>query len=557
MRGDVDGDPAEQLAVQRDAQGAGGHGAGGDEGGAETPGGSVDRVTVQPRIGTPGERGCGDRTQARRRRQIEPVRGIGPRGLTGRQAERHDRPVAVDDGGDDRGQVLRHLVARRKAPERAGEGEQGLRRLGLAAGLDDGGLGIEGRRGEPGVGLEHGTLARLERVELGAYGNQVPVVAPLRGDVGDEDVLPRFGRRLAKRPGHCGPFGLVETLGTYETMGGGARLDVENELRGLDRPRGPGHDPGEHMLQPVTRPQFRHRALQFGQSGLEKPDLHFGAPRLRFAPLRGVPTKAGGAAGIAVGLARLMADVGHREAEELGQRGGHAQPERAELTERLVRRAHPYLHTALVGPQLLRRHRERRCVEIEEVRAALRRPRPESPGPATAPASPVSGWRRRRTGRLRSRFPVRLPGRRRPTRAGCGAPRTESTQPRRCSSAAVPRHLDETVDLVQRPLRGVPLQIFDEKLRERVTRVPFSGTETASSFPVITMDPLHSSCGENDQCQVGSKAPGPPGSARTVAGRAGQGVSATSLKYRPLRLQRDGPVVAKEYFAFPLPFSQF
>ena len=353
MHRDVDGDPAEQLVVQRDAQGAGGQGTRSDEGGTETPGGSVDGVTVQPGIGTPGVRGCGDRTQCGGRSEIEPVRGIGPRGLAGRQGERHNRPVAVDDRGDDRRQVLRHLVARRKAPERAGEGKQGLRRLGLAAGLDNGGFGIKGRSGETGIGFQHGTLARFERIELGAYGNQVPVVAPLRGDLGHEDVFPRFGRRLPKGPGHCGAFGLVETLGPYETAGGGARLDVENELGCLDRPGGPGHDPGEHVRQSITRSQFRHRTLQFRQSGLQKADLHFGALRRGFAPLRRVPAKAGGATGIAVGLARLVADIGYREAEELGQRGGHAQPERAELPERLVRRPHPHLHAALIGPPQL------------------------------------------------------------------------------------------------------------------------------------------------------------------------------------------------------------
>jgi hypothetical protein len=263
--------------------------------------------------------------------------------------------------------VLRHLVAGRKAPERAGQGQQGLGRFGLAPGLDDGSLRIERRRGEPGVGLEHRTLTPVERVELGAYGNQVPVVTPLRGNVAHEDMCRRFALRLAKRPGHCRSFGLVETLGTYETIGAGTRLDVENELRGLDRTRGSGQDAGEHMRQAVTRPEFRHRTLQFGQSGLQQPDLHVGSSRLGFAPFRSIPTKAGGAAGIAVALARLVADVGDRESEELRQGGGHAQPERAELSERLVRRNHHYLHPALIWPHLLRRHLERGCVESEEV----------------------------------------------------------------------------------------------------------------------------------------------------------------------------------------------
>ena len=183
---------------------------------------------------------------------------------------------------------MRHLVTRGKAPQRAGEGQQGLRCLGLAPGLDDGGLRVKGRSGEAGVGLQHGTLTRLERVELGAYGDQVSEMAALRCHVGHEDVGRRFALRLPQHPGHGGSFGVVETLGTEETIGAGTRFDVEYELRCLDRACGSGHHPGEHMLQAVTRSQFRHRTLQFGQSGLQKPDLHvrLAWPQLRVLPRR-------------------------------------------------------------------------------------------------------------------------------------------------------------------------------------------------------------------------------------------------------------------------------
>ena len=169
-----------------------------------------------------------------------------------------------------------------------------------------------------------------------------------------QDVLPRCGRRLPQGRGHCGTFDLVETLGTNEALGVGTRLDVEYEVGCLD-PRvapvmtrlstcaNPSLDPSSATV-PCSSASLASRRRIFISARLAAASLPSATSQRRRAEQQGSPSDWHDS--------RLISAT--EKPKSCGNVEIMPNPNAAELREGLVRRPHPHLHAALIGPQLLR-----------------------------------------------------------------------------------------------------------------------------------------------------------------------------------------------------------